>query len=162
MGHLFLVEREGFHCQAVGRYTTGCSWQPHGLFVLGNNNDGSECRLLKTKNCVVHGRRIFKDHQYLNVVFTGHFCLVWGSNFVGSESGQKQSVKLLESMVYNTTQQPPPSPTVTHTVCIYCTFSLGREVGGQREGRGATMHKYSSFVHWGQQFTSCVENTNHE
>jgi hypothetical protein len=24
----------------------------------------------------------------LNVVFTGHFCLGWFSNFVGSESGQ--------------------------------------------------------------------------
>jgi hypothetical protein len=35
------------------------------------------------------------------------FCLGWCSNFVGSESGQKQSVKLLQNMVYNTTQHPP-------------------------------------------------------
>jgi hypothetical protein len=27
------------------------------------------------------------------------FCLGWSSNFVGSESGQKQSVKLLQNMV---------------------------------------------------------------
>jgi hypothetical protein len=29
------------------------------------------------------------------------------------------------------------------------TFSLGRGGGGQREDRGATVHKYSSFVHGG-------------
>jgi hypothetical protein len=44
------------------------------------------------------------------------FCLGWCSNFVGSESGQKQSVKLLQNMVYNTTQASPPQP---HTVCKY-------------------------------------------
>jgi hypothetical protein len=50
-------------------------------------------------------------------------------------------------MVYNTTQHPPPPPQL-HTVCIYCTFSL-RRGGGQREGTGTTVHKYSSFVHGG-------------
>ncbi len=58
----------------------------------------------------------------------------------------------------------PPPPPLRHTVCIYCTFSLvrGEGVGGQREDIGATVHKYSSFIHdpWGQQFTSWVENTN--
>jgi hypothetical protein len=59
-------------------------------------------------------------------------------------------------MVYSTIQPPPPpSPPQTHTVCImlqciYSTFSLGRGGGGgQREDRGATVHKYSSFVHGG-------------
>ncbi len=33
------------------------------------------------------------------------FCLGWCNNFVGSESGQKQSVKLLQNMVSNTIQQ---------------------------------------------------------
>jgi hypothetical protein len=44
---------------------------------------------------------------------------VWGglANFVGSKSGQKQSIKLLQNMVYNTTQTPPPSPTATQ--CLY-------------------------------------------
>ena len=62
---------------------------------------------------------------------------------VGSESGQKQSVKFLQNMVYNTIQHPPPlPPTATHCLyCIYCTFSLGRGGGGQREDRGATVHK---------------------
>jgi hypothetical protein len=47
---------------------------------------------------------------------------------------------------------------------LYSTFTViwegGR--GGQREDRGVTVHKCSSFVHGGQQFTSWAENTNHE
>ncbi len=41
-------------------------------------------------------------HQSLNVVFIGHFCLGWWSNFVGFKSGQKQSLKLLQNMVHST------------------------------------------------------------
>ncbi len=94
--------------------------------------------------------------------FHWSFCLGWWSNLVGSFcSGQKQSVKFLQNMVYTAqfTPHPPPFPP-TLTVCINSTFSLGRGGGGQREDRGATVHKYSSFVHGGQQFTSWVENTN--
>ncbi len=44
----------------------------------------------------------------------------WCSNFVGSESGQKQSVKLLQNMIYNTTQHPPPTPHPhSHTLSAY-------------------------------------------
>jgi hypothetical protein len=64
--------------------------------------------------------------------------------FVGFESGQKQSVKLLQIM--STTQVNTPSPTAT---LIYCTFSLARGGGGQKKGRGATVHMYSFFVHGG-------------
>jgi hypothetical protein len=39
--------------------------------------------------------------------------------FVGSESGQKQSVKLLQNMVYNTIQHPPPPP---DTHCLYILY----------------------------------------
>ncbi len=60
------------------------------------------------------------------------FCLGCCVNFVGSESGQKQSVKLLQNMVYNTTQQPPTHPPQPHTVCIYCPFTLGRRKGWGR------------------------------
>ncbi len=72
------------------------------------------------------------------------------------KSGQTQSVKLLQNSVWSTAQfntpTPPPQP---HTVCIYCTFSLGGGEGGdvreKVEGQqntsivpssmGATVHK---------------------
>ncbi len=48
---------------------------------------------------------------------------------------------------------PPPPPQKSHTVCIYCTLGRGGGGGGRREerrySRGATVHKYSSFIHWG-------------
>jgi hypothetical protein len=46
-------------------------------------------------------------------------CLGWCSNYVGSESGQKQSVKLLQNMVYSTIQHPPPP---SHTHCLYTLY----------------------------------------
>jgi hypothetical protein len=66
------------------------------------------------------------------------------------ESGQKQSVKLLQNMVYNIIQHPQ-----NHALSVmYCTFSLGREgeevrekVEGQQytsivpSSMGATVHK---------------------
>jgi hypothetical protein len=54
-------------------------------------------------------------------VFTGLFCLGWGNNFLGSESGQNQSVKLPQNIVYNTTQHPPPPPH-SHTLCLYIMY----------------------------------------
>ncbi len=91
------------------------------------------------------------------------FCLGWWSNFVGSESGQKQSVKLLQNMVYNTTQHPPPPQ--PHTVCslyiLYIKFGNGEgEVRVKVEGQQYTSIVPSSMG--GQQFTSWVENTNYE
>jgi hypothetical protein len=69
------------------------------------------CRLYiycyRTSMLYVHPTPWTKEllrYQSLNVVFTGQFGLRWCSNFVGSEYGQKQSVKLLQSMVFNTTQ----------------------------------------------------------
>jgi hypothetical protein len=68
--------------------------------------------------------------------------LVWGgvAIFLGSESGPKQSVKLLQNMVYNTTQYPPPphSPAVHN---VYLLWEGGGGGLGQREGRGATVEK---------------------
>ncbi len=82
--------------------------------------------------------------------FHWSFCLGWWSNLVGSASVQKQSVKFLQNMIYRAQFNPqPPPPPQTLTVCINSTFSLGRGGGGQREDRGATVHKYSSFVHGG-------------
>ncbi len=63
--------------------------------------------------------------------------------FLGSESGQKQSVKLLQNMVSNTTQHPP---TATHCLYIlYFYFGKGGEVREKVEG---------------QQYTRGVENNN--
>ncbi len=63
------------------------------------------------------------------------FCLGWSSNFVGSESGQIQSVNLLQNMVSNRTQHsPPPS---SHTLSVYILYfdtgKRGREMN-HREG----------------------------
>jgi hypothetical protein len=66
-------------------------------------------------------------------------------------------------MVYNTTQHPPPNPpSQPHTVCMYCTFSLGR---GKGEGGGEVREKVERQQYTGvvlSSFTSWVENTSHE
>ncbi len=50
-------------------------------------------------------------------------CLGWWSNFVDSKSGQKQSVKLLQNMVYSTIEHPPPpTPPPTATHCPYILY----------------------------------------
>ncbi len=54
------------------------------------------------------------------------------SNFVGSECGQIQSVKLPQNMVSNRTPHPPPL-SQSHTACIYCTLTQGRGEVNQRE-----------------------------
>ena len=64
----------------------------------------------------------FATGVYLSeaIAFLG-FCLGWCSNFVGSKSGQKQSVKLLQDMVYSSIQHPPtPPPTAAH--CLYILY----------------------------------------
>jgi hypothetical protein len=58
------------------------------------------------------------------------FCLGWCSNYVGSESCQKQSVKLLQNrygLQHNSTPPPPPLPA---TQCLYiCTLTMDRGGG---------------------------------
>jgi hypothetical protein len=68
--------------------------------------------------------------------------------FVGSESGQKQSVKLLQNMVYNTIQQtPPPQPHTVHLVLRRGGGVEGQQVEEQQNtsivplSLGATVHK---------------------
>jgi hypothetical protein len=73
-----------------------------------------------------------------------YFCLGWCSNFVGSESGQKQSVKLTPAEYgltsYNTTQQPPPphSHTLSLYTVLYVYFGKGGRVGEVRERVGGS------------------------
>jgi hypothetical protein len=63
------------------------------------------------------------------------FCLRWCSNFVGSESGQKQSVKLLQNMVSNTTQHPHPLPATHCLYVLYFYFGKGGSGGCEQERR---------------------------
>ncbi len=72
---------------------------------------------------------------------TRGFCLGWCSNFVGSESSQKKSVKLLQNMVSNTTQ--PPTPSQPHTVF---NFGKGGRGGGGVKVRGAIVLKAGSTI----------------
>jgi hypothetical protein len=66
------------------------------------------------------------------------FRLGWSRNFLGSESGKKQSIKLLQNMVSNPTHHPPPPPP-SHTLSVLFILyvELGREEvgGGEQERR---------------------------
>ncbi len=55
------------------------------------------------------------------------FSLGWSSNFVGSESGQIQSVKLLQNIVSNKTQHPQPPPSHTLSVPMYFTLTQTKQ-----------------------------------
>jgi hypothetical protein len=57
------------------------------------------------------------------------FCLGWCSNSVGSESRQKQSIKLLQIMVSNTTQHPHLLPATHCLYILYFGFGKGEGVG---------------------------------
>jgi hypothetical protein len=74
----------------------------------------------------------------------------WGGVeiFEGSESDQKQNVKLLQNMVYNTTQHPPPHSHILY-VLVYILYVYFGKGGGVGEGREKVE---------GQQFTRGVEN----
>ncbi len=56
-------------------------------------------------------------------------CLRWSSNFVGSESGQIQSVKLLRNIFSNRTQHPHPLA-VTHCLYLYILYFDTEKGGG--------------------------------
>jgi hypothetical protein len=92
-------------------------------------------------NTYTHGRRNLDTNPLMSSLLV--ICLGWCSNFVGSESGQKQSVKLLQNMVYSTIQHPPPP---RHTLYVYSTIHLVWEGGEVRE-------KVE-----GQQYTSIVSS----
>ncbi len=86
----------------------------------------------------------------LLVIFFGvmkQFCRFW----IWPETECKTSAEY----AWSTIQIDTPHPPQPHTVCVYCTFSLGRE-GGQREGRGATVLKYRP---WEQQLTRTEDGT---
>jgi hypothetical protein len=68
------------------------------------------------------------------------FCLLWSSNFVGSESSQIQSVKLLQNMVFNRTPHAPPPP--SHTLyMLYFEQGRGEESWTRERGKGKQFTK---------------------
>ncbi len=128
-----------FLCTYWWELSLGCH---HGLINYIDNK--AICCHLKQLTCKGTLRQLFiclRPPPLLG------FCFGWCSNFVGSESGQIQSVKLLQNMVSNRILYPPP-PYTLHTDIQY-TYSH-REGGelNQREG-------------WrGDSSQSGVENTN--
>ncbi len=80
----------------------------------------AKCRQLKKLTCKGTLRQVFICLMPLPLL---DFYLQWSTNFVGSESGQIQSVKLLQNLVSNTTQHPPPTPSQPHTVCRNFTLT---------------------------------------
>jgi hypothetical protein len=98
-------------------------------------------------------------------------CLRWWSNFVGYESGQKQSVKLPQNMVYNTIQHPPP-PNHSHTLSVYYVHLVweeeGEEVREKVEGQqytsivpssmGAAIHKLGRKHKPTQTMSECISS----
>jgi hypothetical protein len=95
-----------------------------------------------------HGRRNYKDT--IPKCRLRCFCLGWCSNFLGYESGQKQSIKLLQNMVCNTKlNNPPTPPTAAYCLNILCTYF------GKGGGAGEVRENVE-----GQQFARGVENTN--
>ncbi len=97
----------------------------------------AKCRRLKYLTCIGTLQQVFiclRPHPLLDS------WLGWSSNVEGSESGQMQSVQLLQNMVSNRTLYPTPSP--LHTVYVYSILihtGKGRGVEfNQREGRAAT------------------------
>ncbi len=82
--------------------------------LINNIDTKAKCRHLKILTCkkdFAAGVYLSETHSPLRV------CLGWSSNFVGSESGQIQSVKLFQNMVSNRTPQPPPSS--SHSLSVY-------------------------------------------
>jgi hypothetical protein len=104
-----------------------------------------------------HGRRNFKD---TNPLMSSSLVILFGvvKQFcrfrIWSETECKTPAEYGPQYI-----STPHPPTVTH--CLYILY-IGKWGGGgrrseRRYSRGATVHKYSSFIHRGQQFTSRVE-----
>ncbi len=79
----------------------------------------AKCRYLKQLTCRwLWGRCL----SVLRTPPLQGFCLGWWSNFVGSKSGQKQTVKLLQNMV---SKEPNNSPTPpSQTLSVYTVLLL--------------------------------------
>ncbi len=57
------------------------------------------------------------------------YWLGWSRDFLDVESGQIQNVKLLQNMISNRTQRPPPPPSHTLPVQYVLDFDFGKGGG---------------------------------
>ncbi len=74
---------------------------------------------------------LFRPLTYLQYYIGRHqSTMPWSSSFVGSESCQKHGVKLLQNMVSNGAQQPPPPLKATR--CLYILYFETGKGGGDR------------------------------
>ncbi len=89
--------------------------------------------------CLSYGRRNFKD---TNPLMSSLLVI-----FVGSESSQTQSVKLLQNMAHSTFQHPHRHTLSAFTV--HCEGGGGGQREGTVEGQQYTSIVPSSFVHGG-------------
>ncbi len=62
------------------------------------------------------------------------FLLGWCRNFVGSESGQIHSVKLLQNMVFMVFNRTPYPPPPLHNMDTYIQYTYSHMEGGRGEG----------------------------
>jgi hypothetical protein len=138
--------------------------------VTGHMSAAVLCRLTRVCRCTFRFRPPAQQEQPwtkelkdTNPLMSSLLVICFGccSNFVGSEYGQKQSVKLLQNMVYSTIQHPPPQSHTLSVYTIHLVWGGGEEVREKEEGQQCTSIVPSTTCPWGQQFTSWVENTNH-
>jgi hypothetical protein len=89
-------------------------WQDCRKIWLIESN--AKCRYLKFFTCKGTLLQVFTVSVWGPL--PSKFCLGWCSNFVDSESGEKQIGLLLQNMVSNTTPHPPPpsTPSQPHNV----------------------------------------------
>ncbi len=81
-------------------------------------------------------------NQSLNVVFTGHF--VWGGEAIWQVLNLVKNRVSNSCRIWSTVQFIPPPQ--THTVRIYCTFSLERGGGGEEVREKIEGQHYTSIV----------------
>ncbi len=118
----------------LSQYSPSVSGRRRKIRLIEGN---AKCRHLKRVTWIGTLRRVF---ICLRPPPLPDYCLGWSGNFIGSESGQIQSVQLLQNVVSNRTQHPPPP--LSHTLFVY-TVLWHRTWG---HWGGAIVHKAGSKI----------------
>ncbi len=127
-------------CPSPRRWRGGCNYLSFNSTSLRKIRllieSNAQCRYLKNLTCkgtvlCAAGVSLSEAPSPLRVLFFG---VVWCSNFVGSESGQKQSFKTpAEYGLQHNSTPPPPPPSRSHTLSVHTVLWLweGGEVWGR-------------------------------